>query len=122
MTVPEPVERDKRSHRCLSSRSHAKTFAAALARNVSEFTTGTEAEQVGRIAEVGDASHGSLAAPGHRQRIARVRERTVCLALNLDEESIARSFGSEDGRDEGQVSLDRQDLVRAVGTRCWAAS
>ena len=37
---------------------NADDIAAALARNVSDFTAGTEVEQVGRIAEVGDGIAG----------------------------------------------------------------
>ena len=55
---------------------NADDIAAALARNVSDFTAGTEVEQVGRIAEVGDGIARVTGLPERdRERVARVRER-----------------------------------------------
>jgi F-type H+-transporting ATPase subunit alpha len=90
---------------------NADDIAAALARNVSEFTTETEAEQVGRIAEVGDGIARVTGLPGATvNELLEFENGTVGLALNLDEESIgAVVLGTMDGLDEGQV-------VRATGT------
>jgi F-type H+-transporting ATPase subunit alpha len=84
---------------------NAEDIAAALARNVSEFTTGTEAEQVGRIAEVGDGIARVTGLPGATvNELLEFENGTVGLALNLDEESIgAVILGTMDGLDEGQV-------------------
>jgi len=70
---------------------NAEDIAAALARNVSEFTTGTEAEQVAASPRSVTASHGSLACPGPPSTNCSSSRTDVGLALNLDEESIARS-------------------------------
>jgi F-type H+-transporting ATPase subunit alpha len=84
---------------------NADDIAAALARNVSEFTTGTEAEQVGRITEVGDGIARVTGLPGATvNELLEFENGTVALALNLDEESIgAVVLGTMDGLDEGQV-------------------
>ena len=84
---------------------NADDIAAALARNVSDFTAGTEAEQVGRIAEVGDGIARVTGLPGATvNELLEFENGTVGLALNLDEESIgAGVLGTMDGRDEGQV-------------------
>jgi F-type H+-transporting ATPase subunit alpha len=90
---------------------NADDIAAALARNVSEFTTETEAEQVGRIAEVGDGIARITGLPGATvNELLEFENGTAGLALNLDEESIgAVVLGTMEGLDEGQV-------VRATGT------
>jgi len=84
---------------------NADDIAAALARNVSEFETGTEAEQVGRIAEVGDGIARVTGLPGATvNELLEFENGTVALALNLDEESIgAVVLGMMEGLDEGQV-------------------
>jgi F-type H+-transporting ATPase subunit alpha len=84
---------------------NADDIAAALARNVSDFTAGTEAEQVGRIAEVGDGIARVTGLPGATvNELLEFENGTVGLALNLDEESIgAVILGTMDGLDEGQV-------------------
>ena len=84
---------------------NAEDIAAALARNVSDFTAGTEAEQVGRIAEVGDGIARVTGLPGATvNELLEFENGTVGLALNLDEESIgAVVLGTMDGLDEGQV-------------------
>ncbi|MGD0285323.1 MAG: F0F1 ATP synthase subunit alpha [Acidimicrobiales bacterium] len=84
---------------------NADDIAAALARNVSDFTAGTEAEQVGRIAEVGDGIARVTGLPGATvNELLEFENGTVGLALNLDEESIgAVVLGTMDGLDEGQV-------------------
>ena len=84
---------------------NADDIAAALARNVSEFTAETEAEQVGRIAEVGDGIARVTGLPGATvNELLEFENGTVGLALNLDEESIgAVVLGTMDGLDEGQV-------------------
>ncbi len=84
---------------------NADDIEAALARNVSEFETGTEAEQVGRIAEVGDGIARVTGLPGATvNELLEFENGTVALALNLDEESIgAVVLGMMEGLDEGQV-------------------
>ena len=84
---------------------NADDIAAALARNVSDFTAGTEAEQVGRIAEVGDGIARVTGLPGATvNELLEFENGTVGLALNLDEESIgAVVLGTMEGLDEGQV-------------------
>ena len=64
MTVPEPDEEDKGPPQMPELTINAEDIAAALARNVSDFTAGTEAEQVGRIAEVGDGIARVTGLPG----------------------------------------------------------
>ena len=89
---------------------NTEDIAAALARNVSDFTAATEAEQVGRIVEVGDGIARVTGLPGATvNELLEFENGTVALALNLDEESIgAVVLGTMDGLDEGQV-------VRATG-------
>jgi F-type H+-transporting ATPase subunit alpha len=84
---------------------NADDIAAALARNVNDFTAGTEAEQVGRIAEVGDGIARVTGLPGATvNELLEFENGTVGLALNLDEESIgAVVLGTMEGLDEGQV-------------------
>ncbi len=84
---------------------NADDIAAALARNVSDFTAGTEVEQVGRIAEVGDGIARVTGLPGATvNELLEFENGVVGLALNLDEESIgAVVLGNMDGLDEGQV-------------------
>jgi len=84
---------------------NADDIAAALARNVSDFTAGTEVEQVGRIAEVGDGIARVTGLPGATvNELLEFENGTVGLALNLDEESIgAVVLGTMEGLDEGQV-------------------
>src|ERR1035441_6893019 len=84
---------------------NADDIAAALARNVSDFTAGTEVEQVGHIAEVGDGIARVTGLPGATvNELLEFENGVVGLALNLDEESIgAVVLGNMDGLDEGQV-------------------
>ncbi|MGA3214794.1 MAG: F0F1 ATP synthase subunit alpha [Acidimicrobiales bacterium] len=84
---------------------NADDIAAALARNVRDFTAGTEVEQVGRIAEVGDGIARVTGLPGATvNELLEFENGSVGLALNLDEESIgAVVLGNMDGLDEGQV-------------------
>ena len=84
---------------------NADDIAAALARNLSDFTTATEAEQVGRITEVGDGIARVTGLPGATvNELLEFENGTVALALNLDEESIgAVVLGTMEGLDEGQV-------------------
>jgi F-type H+-transporting ATPase subunit alpha len=84
---------------------NADDIAAALERNVSDFTAGTEAEQVGRIAEIGDGIARVTGLPGATvNELLEFENGTVGLALNLDEESIgAVVLGTMEGLDEGQV-------------------
>jgi F-type H+-transporting ATPase subunit alpha len=84
---------------------NADDIAAALARNVSDFTAGTEVEQVGRIAEVGDGIARVTGLPGATvNELLEFENGAVGLALNLDEESIGSVIlGTMEGLDEGQV-------------------
>jgi F-type H+-transporting ATPase subunit alpha len=85
-------------------------IAAALSRHVSEFTADTNAEQVGRITEVGDGIARVTGLPrASVNELLEFENGVVGLALNLDEESIgAVVLGPVEGLDEGQV-------VRATG-------
>jgi F-type H+-transporting ATPase subunit alpha len=88
----------------------AADITAALQRHVSDYTTDVRAEQVGRIAEVGDGIARVTGLPNAGvNELLEFENGVVGLALNLDEESIgAVVLGSVDGLDEGQI-------VRATG-------
>ncbi len=83
---------------------------AALQRHISDFTPEVKAEQVGRIAEVGDGIARVTGLPNAQvNELLEFEDGTVGLALNLDEETIgAVVLGSVDSLEEGQV-------VRATG-------
>ena len=84
---------------------NADDIAAALARNVGDFTAETDVEQVGRIAEIGDGIARVTGLPGATvNELLEFENGVVGLALNLDEESIgAVVLGNMDGLDEGQI-------------------
>ena len=88
----------------------AEDITAALQRHVSEYTSDVRAEQVGRIAEVGDGIARVSGLPNIGvNELLEFENGVVGLALNLDEETIgAVVLGSVDGLDEGQI-------VRATG-------
>jgi len=88
----------------------AQDITAALQRHVSDYVADVRAEQVGRIAEVGDGIARVSGLPDASvNELLEFENGVVGLALNLDEESIgAVVLGSVDGLDEGQV-------VRATG-------
>ena len=83
----------------------ADDIAGALQRHVNELSTEVAAEQIGRIAEVGDGiAHVTGLAQASVNEILEFENGTVGLALNLDEESIgAVVLGAVEGLDEGQV-------------------
>jgi F-type H+-transporting ATPase subunit alpha len=83
---------------------------AALQRHISDFSPEVKAEQVGRVAEVGDGIARVTGLPNAQvNELLEFEEGTVGLALNLDEETIgAVVLGSVDSLQEGQV-------VRATG-------
>ncbi|MDA8292292.1 MAG: F0F1 ATP synthase subunit alpha [Actinomycetota bacterium] len=89
----------------------AAEIAAALDRHVSGMRQDVAAEQVGRIAEVGDGIARVTGLPhASVNELLEFENGVVGLALNLDEESIgAVVLGEVDGLDEGQV-------VRSTGT------
>jgi F-type H+-transporting ATPase subunit alpha len=84
---------------------NADDIAAALARNVSDFTVETEAEQVGRIIELGDGIAHISGLPGATvNELLEFENGSYGLALNLDEDSIgAVVLSAMEGLDEGQV-------------------
>jgi F-type H+-transporting ATPase subunit alpha len=88
----------------------AEDITAALQRHVSDYTSDVRAEQVGRIAEVGDGIARVSGLPNaFYNELLEFENGVVGLALNLDEETIgAVVLGSVDGLDEGQI-------VRATG-------
>jgi F-type H+-transporting ATPase subunit alpha len=88
----------------------AEDITAALQRHVSEYTADVTAEQVGRIAEVGDGIARVTGLPNASvNELLEFENGVVGLALNLDEDTIgAVVLGSVDGLDEGQI-------VRATG-------
>ncbi len=83
---------------------------AALKRHIADYNPEVRAEQVGRIAEVGDGIARVVGLPGAQvNELLEFEEGTVGLALNLDEETIgAVVLGSVDSLEEGQI-------VRATG-------
>jgi F-type H+-transporting ATPase subunit alpha len=83
----------------------AEDITAALQRHVSEYTSDVRAEQVGRIAEVGDGIARVSGLPNIGvNELLEFENGVVGLALNLDEETIgAVVLGSVDGLDEGQI-------------------
>src|SRR5579875_3668034 len=85
-------------------------IARALARHLSELRTELAAEQVGRIAEVGDGIARISGLPNASvNELLEFENGELGLALNLDEDEIgAVVLGPVEGLDEGQ-------LVRATG-------
>ena len=99
----------------------ADDIAAALHRHVADYNAEVRAEEVGRIAEVGDGIARVTGLPNCSvNELLEFENGTVGLALNLDEETIgAVVLGPVDKLDEGQI-------VRATGRilgprRRWAA-
>ncbi|MGH9170475.1 MAG: F0F1 ATP synthase subunit alpha [Acidimicrobiales bacterium] len=78
---------------------------AALRRHVAEYTSSVHAEEVGRIAEVGDGIARITGLPNCSvNELLEFENGGVGLALNLDEETIgAVVLGSVDDLQEGQV-------------------
>jgi len=88
----------------------AEDIEAALHRHVAEYSAAVRAEEVGRIAEVGDGIARVTGLPNCSvNELLEFENGTVGLALNLDEETIgAVVLGSVETLDEGQI-------VRATG-------
>jgi F-type H+-transporting ATPase subunit alpha len=88
----------------------AEDIEAALHRHVAEYSADVRAEEVGRIAEVGDGIARVTGLPNCSvNELLEFENGTVGLALNLDEETIgAVVLGSVAKLDEGQI-------VRATG-------
>jgi F-type H+-transporting ATPase subunit alpha len=88
----------------------ADDIEAALHRHVAEYSADVRAEEVGRIAEVGDGIARVTGLPNCSvNELLEFENGTVGLALNLDEETIgAVVLGSVAKLDEGQI-------VRATG-------
>ncbi|HEV8064194.1 MAG TPA: F0F1 ATP synthase subunit alpha, partial [Acidimicrobiales bacterium] len=78
---------------------------AALRRHVAEYSSTTQAEEVGRIAEVGDGIARVTGLPNCSvNELLEFESGVVGLALNLDEETIgAVVLGAVDDLQEGQI-------------------
>src|SRR5579863_4998977 len=88
----------------------ADEIAAVLARHVSELRTEVAAEQVGRIAEVGDGiAHITGLPHASVNELLEFENGTTGLALNLDEDSIGAVVLG------GDEHLDEDQIVRATG-------
>ncbi len=89
---------------------NADDIAESLQRNVSGFTAGVAAEQVGRVAVVGDGIARVSGLPDASvNELLEFQDGTIGLALNLDEDSIGVVIlGSDAGIEEDQI-------VRATG-------
>ncbi len=89
---------------------NAADIAAALEHHLSELQTEVAAEQVGRVAEVGDGIARVSGLPGASvNELLEFEGGVLGLALNLDEDSIgAVVLGDVEGLEEGQT-------VRATG-------
>ncbi len=89
---------------------NATDIQAVLQRHLAELRSEVAAEQVGRIAEVGDGIVRITGLPNASvNELLEFENQTVALALNLDEETIgAVVLGDLEGLDEGQA-------VRATG-------
>jgi len=83
----------------------AEDIEAALHRHVAEYNAEVRAEEVGRIAEVGDGIARVTGLPNCSvNELLEFENGTVGLALNLDEETIgAVVLGSVESLDEGQI-------------------
>ncbi len=84
---------------------NAADIAAVLERHVAELRSEVAAEQVGRIAEVGDGiAHISGLPNASVNELLEFEDGTLGLALNLDEDEIgAVVLGDVEGLDEGQI-------------------
>ena len=83
----------------------AEDIAAVLARHVDDLKTSVAAEQVGRVAEVGDGIAYVTGLPGASvNELLEFENGSLGLALNLNEDSIGVVvLGELEGIDEGQV-------------------
>ncbi len=83
----------------------ASEITEALRKHVSDFNPAVEAEQVGRVVEVGDGIARVSGLPSAQvNELLEFADGTVGLAMNLDEETIgAVVLGSVDGIEEEQI-------------------
>jgi F-type H+/Na+-transporting ATPase subunit alpha len=83
----------------------AATITAVLRRHVEQYSATVEAEQIGRIVEVGDGIARVSGLPGAAvNELLEFEDGTVGLALNLDEQTIgAVVLGEVDNLEEEQV-------------------
>ncbi len=88
----------------------AAEITEALRKNVTDFNPAVEAEQVGRVVEVGDGIARVSGLPSARvNELLEFEDGTVGLAMNLDEETIgAVVLGSVD-------SIEEEQVVRSTG-------
>jgi F-type H+-transporting ATPase subunit alpha len=88
----------------------ASEITDALRKNVTDFNPAVEAEQVGRVVEVGDGIARVSGLPSARvNELLEFEDGTVGLAMNLDEETIgAVVLGSVD-------SIEEEQVVRSTG-------
>ena len=88
----------------------AEAITEALRRHVAEYEPGVEAEQIGRIVEVGDGIARVSGLPGAAvNELLEFEDGTLGLALNLDEDTIgAVVLGEVD-------TLEEEQLVKATG-------
>jgi F-type H+/Na+-transporting ATPase subunit alpha len=88
----------------------ASEITAALERNMSEYSPLVEAEQVGRIVEVGDGIARVSGLPGCAvNELLEFEDGTLGLALNLDEGTIGAVVLGDVDR------LDEEQIVKATG-------
>jgi F-type H+/Na+-transporting ATPase subunit alpha len=89
---------------------NADEITAALRRHVDDFVPEVDAEQVGRVVEVGDGITRITGLPGAAvNEILEFEDGTEGLALNLDEETIGAVILGED------TGLEEEQLVKATG-------
>ena len=88
---------------------NADDIAAALARNVSDFTAGTEVEQVGRIAEVGDGIARVYGLDKCVYASCRIRNGVFGMALNLEPDNVGVVIFGED------TAIKEGETVRSSG-------
>ena len=89
---------------------NADEIAAALQRHVAEYTPEVSAEQVGRIAEVGDGIARVSGLPRAAvNELLEFEDGTLGLALNLDEDTIGAVILGSD------THLEEEQMVRATG-------
>jgi F-type H+-transporting ATPase subunit alpha len=88
----------------------AAEITEALRKNVTDFNPAVEAEQVGRVVEVGDGIARVSGLPSARvNELLEFEDGTVGLAMNLDEETIgAVVLGSVD-------TIEEEQVVRSTG-------
>src|ERR1700691_636518 len=89
---------------------NADEITAALQRHVTDYTPGVSAEQVGRIAEVGDGMARVCGRDNDAvNELLELEDGTLGLALSLDEATIGAVILG------GDTHLDEEQIVRATG-------